>query len=872
MIFALLLLATAVPAVSQTPHTTGIDGATVYINELEDHTWTYYSSKPDTEYPDELRSPNPRNVKITYRGGSVNNSTVNVQVSPTEAQNTFIYYKTIEKYAWGGEANTTANTGRWLTGEYAYRVIPNPFSQRPKVGGTYYGFGGWRIVSGGEYIAGRNNNSTIGLEDTIHFTNLNTNYTPNSISAEVVFEATWVAATVVTFNKNANITNTDPAGLNTSGTYETNFIVVTDNRSHTVSGFTKGVTVSSRYPDGTAGGGSPTISGLTTSSAPVKLEYIKIGDGTTPVRPSEITASSTTTRGNGDFTTGGAGDLIVGRGCTGSVTHLWSSNNGRQYSFRIESGQYSIMNPLRNGGTANANASNWCRVVLGCDFDRAVGENENLRIINYIGACRGSSTGNSASELSDITVKSGYYGFVDNYGLYSATRTTDHADGFGLGIGGNTDNYGTTYTPTGTNNSYTFSSANSNETAQNQTWIMNMSFYVGNTRGAGNGGVNRMLVEGGEFTNINGGGNNPGNANTIGFHFRMKGGWVKGAVYGTASVSESTGSRRLVFTGGEVNSWVAGGCNGTNKGTSNTQHGFNNGTCYIYAGGTAQFRSHNRDGVYNNSYGLVYNVPGGQIFGAGRGWVPTSANETAEWKYCGSTTTAYVVVADEAEVEQNVYGGGYNGVSQASHVYVTGGTVGGKVFGGTARAISTDATWRCRTTDIRMYGGTVLGGVYGSHDETGNQYSNVEVQILGGTVGAENQKLADNTRNHDLGNVFGCGFGVGTSVDGDVVVIIGDSINSTTHTDQPTIWGNVFGGGHEANYTVGNHTLKVLGYNGTVKESIFGGGKGVLNQEKGKITGNANVWLKGFIHVIDNVYGGGLAGVVTGNTNVKLSD
>lgn len=838
------------------------------IDDREDHNWTYYQATgPDGQYPPELRSPNPRNVKITYRGGSVANaSAVAVSSDPGETHNTFVYYKTIERLAWGN------STGRWLEGEYAYQVIPNPFSKRPRTNGTtgtngFHGFGGWKIISGGEYIAGHNNNDVLGLEEIINFTGLDAGYTPNCTSAEVVFEATWTAATVVTVNTNVTGDN----GLPDGGTYETNFIVLSgDNR--TVSGLSRNVTIMGRYPDGSNPTGAR-VTSFTTGANNAKIEYVKIGDGTTPVHPTSPSVLSSTGIGSGTFTAGGEGWLIVGRGCTGTVNYVCSSGSGGKYNYRIESGKYQFMTPLSASSASNSD-NNYARIILGCDYDRVsddgiagngTGDNTKLRIVNYISRSANGAYGSGSSEIVDITVKSGYYGFSANTSLYSNNQSPD---GYGLGIGGNTDGYGGSYTTKGPdNNNFTYNL--NSATVANHAWERNMSFYVGPTRNGGKEGVGRILIEGGEFCNINGGGANPGSGDIIGFHLRMKGGWVKGAIYGTASISNSTGSRKLVFTGGEINGWVAGGCNGTDFGNG---QGTNTGTCYIYAGGTAEFRSHGKDGIYNNAYGLVFNVPGGQIFGAGRGLAPDPGDNTANRRYCGSTTTAYVVMADEAEVEQNVYGGGYNGVSQASHVYVTGGTVKGKVFGGTARAISTDGTWRCNTTDVRMYGGTVLGGVYGSHDEAGNQYNNVNVQILGGTVGAENQKLADNSRNHDLGNVFGCGFGEGTSVDGDVVVIIGDSINSTTHTDQPTIWGNVFGGGHEANYTQTGHTFKVLGYNGTVKESIFGGGKGVLNQEKGKITGNTNVWLKGFIHVINNVYGGGLAGVVTGNTNVKLSD
>lgn len=107
---------------------------------------------------------------------------------------------------------------------------------------------------------------------------------------------------------------------------------------------------------------------------------------------------------------------------------------------------------------------------------------------------------------------------------------------------------------------------------------------------------------------------------------------------------------------------------------------------------------------------------------------------------------------------------------------------------------------------------------------------------------------------------------------GDVHVIVGDSTSLTDHTDQPLIWGHVFGGGHEANYNATGNEFKVLGYNGTVKKNIFGGGKGVLGEAKGEITGDTYVQLRGHIHVNGNVFGGGMAGDVTGDTHVLLKD
>jgi hypothetical protein len=835
----------------------GVSGGVVTLYDREDHNWSYYSDEPDSDYPDALRSPDPRNVTITYRGGSVNNASA-VAVSATEPENEFVYYKTIEKKAWG------QSEGRWLTGDYAYKVIPNPFSKRPRANGStgtngFYGFAGWKIISGGEYIAGHNNNDELDLEEKINFVNLPAG---NDGNAAVVFEATWTAASVVTTTNDisGNLTGMDGT------TYETNFIVYTDNGTHTVSGLTKGATISNNYPNGSAAG-TATISSFTTSSAPAKLEYIKIGNGTTPVHPTSPSVNSSTDAGTGTFTAQ-AGELIVGRGCTGTVRKITSGDGGGQYKFRIESGKYNFMYAMESAHTHSAANPNYGRIVLGCDYDRAAddgisgngtGDNRNLRIVNFCSLDGGGAAGSNDSELMDITVKSGYYGFSANYALNN--NTSGAVDGYGLGIGGNTDNFSgefITTGPTGATITYTYAKPETN-TAPYQ-WEKLLSFYVGPTRGAGKGGVNRMLVEGGEFNSINGGGTRPGadNAATdpiIGFYFRMKGGWVKGAVYGTASISDSRGSRSLVFTGGEVNGWVAGGCNGTDFSAGS---GINHGTCYIYAGGNTEFRSHDGQGTYNNAYGLVFNVPGGQIFGAGRGLAPTGD----QVQYCGSTTTAYVVVADESLVEQNVYGGGYNGVSQYSYVYILGGTVGKKVFGGTARAITTDVDWRCRNTDIRMYGGTVKGGVYGGHDETGTQFGNATVNITGGTVGTSS---IDPT-NSELGHVFGSGFGQQTSVGGNVTVSIGTT--GSSHIDSPLIFGNVYGGGHAAPYTSTSKTFWVKGFNGLVKGSIFGGGKG----RTAVVTGNTDVQLQGYIKVESNVYGGGDAAEVTGNTNVTIQN
>ena len=110
----------------------------VTLNDYEDHNWSYYqpSSNLPTGYPDQLHSPYPRNVQITYYGyGEDNLSTANaaspaantftetttpadVKVGIGEEGHTFLYYKTLER-----DAN----------GRFPYELIPNPFYVRPAV-------------------------------------------------------------------------------------------------------------------------------------------------------------------------------------------------------------------------------------------------------------------------------------------------------------------------------------------------------------------------------------------------------------------------------------------------------------------------------------------------------------------------------------------------------------------------------------------------------------------------------------------------------------------------------------------------------------------------------------------------------------------
>lgn len=268
---------------------------------------------------------------------------------------------------------------------------------------------------------------------------------------------------------------------------------------------------------------------------------------------------------------------------------------------------------------------------------------------------------------------------------------------------------------------------------------------------------------------------------------RMKGGQLYGSIFGgTNTYADGAGGRQIICTGGKVWGWISGGANGTSIADQNSLAGHHWGNTYIYVGGTFELGNDTADrrvGTYINTIGRT-GANDGNLFGAGCGIKPyskyasASFNENA-WKFheCGEVWNSTVVVADEAHVRYDVYGGGnygYNKVGYGSDVRILGGRVGGKVFGGSNNK-STGSSY------IRMTGGTVEQGVYGGCNNWGILLGDVRMDILGGTIGTDTWNTA---------GVYGGGYGENTSTAGNITVNIGDS---TTWTG-PTVYGDIYGG------------------------------------------------------------------------------
>lgn len=376
-----------------------------------------------------------------------------------------------------------------------------------------------------------------------------------------------------------------------------------------------------------------------------------------------------------------------------------------------------------------------------------------------------------------------------------------------------------------------------------------------------------LIVEGGIFSDIAGGiEEQTSTINAEMVNIRIKGGTINGAVFGAAQFAGSAGDRRFVITGGDFKGWIAGGCNGTR-----TTGGELYGNTYIYFGGKANCDSNGSSTTIGSGQ-----ATGGNIFGAGSG----NSGATGDNATVGRVNSSTIVIADDATVERNVYGGGNygyvrNGNTNKSDLYVLGGTVQGSVFGGSNMQ-------KGQNVNIWMKDGVVEGNLYGGSNTQGTVNYLATINVSGGTVT----------------NVFGGGYGQNTVMAQNTIVnVSGGTINNNVYGggEQGRVTGNtnvaisggtmhnVYGAGLGTEYTgntwppaaananiAGTTTVSVSG--GTI-DNVYGGGENgsvAYSATASSATGNSTVSVSGG-EVTENVYGGGENGTTQGTTIVNVS-
>ena len=504
------------------------------------------------------------------------------------------------------------------------------------------------------------------------------------------------------------------------------------------------VTISSINPDG-----SGTVG---TVSGPYRSNYTCTQD----VKLENMTL------GMGNYyIDGNSYNLAIGRGVANGNNNVASAVYGdysgssvrSNFTLRIESGRYSNVRVFYNGSRANCTDAFTGHAYFGSDYDRANNETNNKLVVSSrVGLSQELAFTNAASS-TEVIVMSGTFG----------TNTADVE--FYMGY--------------------------QNATSGTSQAKRSIRIYGGDFLGGLAGGI-----EGGSL-----------NANTVYLTMRISGGTIHRYLYGSGQFSPAYGSRRTIITGGTFDSWVSGGCYGTNNEEGNTE-----GNTYLYFGGRAN---------QTNTEG---------IFGAGYGNYTTGDDKYTVYK-------SNVVFADEATTAGSVYGGGNNGYAkQDIQVYVAGGHVAGNVFGGANKARSEGAV------AVTVTGGSVDGGVYGGSNQSGAISGAVTVDVYGtdpqpgsgyaihqvfggGNVAAYSGTPVvtvhdDNGCDISIGEVYGGG-NAATVRGTDVTVEAGNRI------------GNVYGGCYGANVTTNGTKVNIKG--GTI-EHVYGG-----NNQSGTITGAIRV-------------------------------
>jgi hypothetical protein len=381
-----------------------------------------------------------------------------------------------------------------------------------------------------------------------------------------------------------------------------------------------------------------------------------------------------------------------------------------------------------------------------------------------------------------------------------------------------------------------------------------VGIYVGGRQGGVSYAPRKATIEGGSFYVINGGPISDSSLEGKNDMFLYFKGGEGAFIFGGAGRSATYGNRIVQMTGGLIDYSLFGGSNSSGGSGSD---GTVNGTSYVYVGGNAVIGLDS----YVTGNNTLWNAEAGSIFGNGDG---KSGSSTL-----GSNDNAVIILAGDATVKRNIYGGGNfgaTGVSSTSnqtytHINIDGGTVNGSVYGG-GNNNGSGSSSKTSTIVITMNDGTVKGSIYGGSRTLGTIYGSTNVNILNGTVATD---------------VYGGGEGgytsnsaPGTFVSTNTNVTIGNA------SAGPNIAGDVYGGSAYGTVNATSTTaasnsnqVNVTLNKGTVTGSIYGGAKGSTTFTpyiKGNIVVNINDGT------CTNVFGGcNAAGIPEGTDNIYLN-
>lgn len=215
------------------------------------------------------------------------------------------------------------------------------------------------------------------------------------------------------------------------------------------------------------------------------------------------------------------------------------------------------------------------------------------------------------------------------------------------------------------------------------------------------------------------------------------------------------------------------------------------------------------------------------------------------------------------------------------HIMVSGGTIG-ELYGGSLGRARSDVYFY-GSIDIDISGGYInsnlygvgAGGVTGYHASSTDPYkamgasytTEVNINVTGGTVN---------------GNLYGAGYGYSWYLSAYTIAEDGGTLygNSNINISGGTVNGNIYGAGRgysgystiraELAQMYGNTNIRITG-NPTISGGVFGAGEGMPTPAyaaTARLTGNSNIYIETGINL--NVYGGGYAGELIGDTFINI--
>ena len=407
-----------------------------------------------------------------------------------------------------------------------------------------------------------------------------------------------------------------------------------------------------------------------------------------------------------------------------------------------------------------------------------------------------------------------------------------------------------------------------------------------------------LNITGGKIANVFGGNNTSGAINGgIEVNVNWSGSCAQNSiqnVYGGGNLAQYTIPNTKALAVNILNGTVTENVYGGGKGAANDHtKGQVTGNPVVTIGDASRLSNNNVQAIVS---GDVYGGgDAGNVVGTPVVNVINKCNTTIGSVYGGGNAAdvnGTDVNIDGGTITGMVFGGGHgdktsNPQKQADvngnvAVDVTGGTIN-KVFGGSnskgniSGTVAVNIDKGVNSCDMH------ITEVYGGGNEADGNAGTITIgctglaansEGIGDVYGGANQANIGTSENHSditlninggrINNVFG-----GNNTSGTIYGTIEVNIEKTENCD----WyvGNVYGGGNQAAYT-GSPAVNVK--NGTVSVNVYGGGKGAT----AVVTGNPVVTVgdvaaghESYVATVTgNVFGGGDAAAVTGNTSVTM--